>query len=269
MAVRGSKSSSELKSLRSKAAEFNRDGRWDTETIELNSMIAALDSTDAAAFSRRAKCYWLRGDLEAARADYESALALCSEGDSVTSHIRQAISDIADEATARAESERLQRQEHERLEREKKEELARQRELLATLASCDEALYVARENRYGENPDPGFVLGAYRRAAELDPGRLDVGVEWAALLRDLGHNENASALYERILQRQPTNRAACVGKAALLVDSGHEDAGLSICEEVLAKYPEDGYARKVKARVHAARGEMTEAIWHYEQAGED
>lgn len=258
-----------LNRLKQKAQDLNRDNSWGQEAIELNTMLLDLDPTDVAGHTRRGRCYWQRGDLEGAGADYRRALELAAEGSSTTPLIRQAIADIETESYERAERERRESAERERRERELAEELARQETVLAELGDCDEAVAVAREARSGDRPDTDFALRAYRRAVKLDPARLDVAVEWAALLRYEQYHERASRIYERVLALRPDHRAARVGKAAVLVDTGAADEALGMCDELLKETPKDAFARRVKARAHAARGEMTEAVWHYENSGSD
>lgn len=260
-------SADELKSLRRRAANLNRENSWDLEAIELNTIILQLDPEDTAAYCRRGKCHRLRADLESAEADYQSALELSSESSSTTPYIEQAITEIRTEIQDHLERERLEQEERERRESARRAELARQQRVLDGLASCEEAVAAAREARYQqESPDLDFALSLYKRAAELDPGRLDVGVEWAALLRETGQLHRAERIYDRIIELRPSDRAARVGKAAILVDNRDADRALKICDAILAENPENGYARKVKARAHAVRGEMPEAVWHYEQA---
>lgn len=256
----------QLKSLRRKAANLNREKSWDLEAIEINTMLLQLDPVDIAAYCRRGKCHRLREDLESARADYERALALSADTSSTKPLIEQAISEIRGELQTRIERERAEEAERAERERARHAELDRQQRILEGLASCDEAAAAAREARSAELPDLDFALALYKRAAELDTARLDIGVEWAALLRETGQARKALRIYDRILELRPDNRAARVGKAAILVDYHHADAALEICDAILAEHPDDGYARRVKARAHAARGEMPEAVFQYEQA---
>lgn len=257
--------SSELARLRKAAADLNREKQWDEEAIELNTLILEGDPEDVAAYCRRGKCYLQCGSLKEAESDYQSALEISSEDASTVSMIRQAITDIQEQITERDEAARREKEQRERAERELAEELARQQSVLHEIGDCDEAVTVAREARHGEKPDTDFALEAYRRAMELDSSRLDVAVEWAALLGELRYHEQALALYERVLALRPSHTAALTGKAAALVDLHRADEGLVIADSILAEHPADGYARRVKARAHAARGEMPEAIRHYER----
>lgn len=269
MTVEGRTPAEGLKLLNRKAKDLNSDGNWSEEAIELNTMILNLDPEDVSAYCRRGKCYRLRNDLERATEDYRRALELSAEESSTVPLIRQAITEIETETREQAERKRREAEEKERIEREFREELSRQQNVLSELDECDEALAVARNARVGECPDTDFAFRAYRRAVELDPSRLAVAVEWAALLRFVGHHEQARRIYERVLSLKPDHRAARVGKAAVLVDIGQADEALEMCDALLSENPEEGFARKVKARAHAARGEITEAVWHYENSGSD
>lgn len=258
--------SSELARLRRAAADLKREEQWDNEAIELNTNILEKDPEDVAAYCRRGKCYWQCDSLEEAESDYQSALKLSPEGASTVPMIRQAIADIRTRITERDEEARREKEGRERAERELADELQRQSKLLASLSSCEEALVTARQARSDENPDTRFALEAYRRAVELDGSRMDVAVEWATLLGELRHHEQALALYERVLALHPSHTAALTGKAAALVEIHRTDEGLAIADSILAENPADCHARRVKARAHADRGEMPEAVLHYERA---
>lgn len=174
------------------------------------------------------------------------------------------------ERARREESERAERERRQRARRELDAELRRQREVIASLTDADEALAHARDARAGSDPDTEFALSLYRRALQIghSDGRSDIAAECAALLRKSGYLSEAIALYDKVLQMCRDDRAATIGKAAALADSGghlvHE--ALALADGILSRYPADPYARKVKARAHARRGEVPQAIHNYERA---
>lgn len=237
--------------LKDKARDLNRDGDWGPQALEVNTAVARLNPSDVAARTRQARCLRVAGDLDGAKVAYEGALEL----DPDNANILQAIQEILDEA-------REKRAAEEASERE----LAHGEAVLENLEHCDEALVFARRMRQASPLDLEYTVWIYRRALELDEGRLGIAVEMAALIRRSGSSARALRIYERILEASPDYDAALVGKAAALLDTSRIGESLEICNSVLGRTLDEPYARKVKARAHALLGEREESLWQWEQA---
>lgn len=243
---------SDLRSLKKRARDLNKDGIWGPEALEVNTAICRLDPSDLSARTRRAKCLRTAGDFDEAKAAYEEALEL----DPDNANILGAVEDTLQEARERRIAE-------EAVERDS----AHGEALLDNLENCDDALVLARRMRQSECPDLEYTVRAYRRALELDETRLGVAVEMAAMIRRSGSSARALRIYERVLEISPEYDSALVGKAAALLDTGDVSQALEICERVLGRTLDEPYARKVKVRAHALLGEREESLWQWELSG--
>lgn len=252
-----------VKDLKRRAAELNKDGEWGEQALEVNAAITALDPADVAARTRRAKCLRLAGDSDGALEAYEEALALDPENPNIAR--------VMDEI-------RLERAEKRREALEREIERLRPTAELENLLSCQQALAFARDLKSraaGPDPtytDPGYVIRAYRRALEHDESRLDVAVELAVYVRASGSSARALEVYEEILAKDPDYDPALVGKAAALLDLGrreHLQAALALCERVLGRTLCDPYALKVQTRARALLDSEEESLWSWAEAGGD
>lgn len=267
--------------LRARAVRLARDGDRGPEAMETNARILDLAPDDVAALNRRGRCYFERGDFEAARADYGRALEL----DPTSTVARNYLRKIEQSASGR-EAGAVQR-DRERIaaksRRKSAEYAARRRRLKAReraakrrkesagsrkaegLTNFEEAFALGVEAK--ESRDYPLAIAAFRQAFRLDKSRRDVIVRLAAVHRANKEPEEARRLYEWVLEREE-NRAARVGLAAIHRDRKKPLEACALYKKILSENPRDRHALVGLAAALADLGLREQAAQAFRRADE-
>lgn len=103
------------------------------------------------------------------------------------------------------------------------------------------------------------ALGPYRRAAELDPERIENHLDWATALADAGRSERALAVYSALAQRDPAPPVARLRMVTLRYERGE----LTIARDLLrvweAERPTDVESQLLLGEAWTAVGEPARA----------
>lgn len=266
------------------AVALGRAGEWGKRSVEVNTKILSLSPDDVPALTRRGRCYFEKGDFEAAKADYQRALSLdpknriarnflrrIENGDSpgtiaqTTQRERRRVEAKSRRKSAEYRAARSREAARARRERQRKEEEDRRR--VEELTSFAEALGLAVAAREGARPDYSLAIAAFRRAFVLDRSRRDVIVRLAATHRANGDFDEAERLYRWMLDRED-NQAARVGLAAVYRDMGKLLDACSLYNKVLARNPEHSHALLGLAGALSDLGESEQAARKFQEAAD-
>jgi tetratricopeptide (TPR) repeat protein len=110
------------------------------------------------------------------------------------------------------------------------------------------------------------AMKSYRRALEMDPRRDSVRQDLAQLLVHDHYSEEARALFEVVLARNPNNREAMLGLARAQRTLGESDKARTLLEAVLAQDPENAKALTELGMLALASGQMEEAETFFRKA---
>jgi tetratricopeptide (TPR) repeat protein len=100
-----------------------------------------------------------------------------------------------------------------------------------------------RAELLAEADEPEEALQAARQALAFAPHSGDAALALARVLQAQGWHEEALAMFAQASRNQPTARdAAPAGQAALLIELGRNQEALSLLEAVLARSPRSGQA---------------------------
>lgn len=127
---------------------------------------------------------------------------------------------------------------------------------------------------YPENAQPHFLKGKinaamknsveaeadFRKALVLAPGRKDVVLELAEILRETNRPDDAIPRYEECLDDAELGVRARIGLAACLKSTGHADRALVLLQEAVAAAPENVKARKELGRIESENGDYEAAV---------
>lgn len=103
------------------------------------------------------------------------------------------------------------------------------------------------------------AIKAYRRALELDPRRDSARQNLAQLLIQDHYSEEARALFEEVVARNPNNREAMLGLARAQRILGEPEKARALLEAVLAQDPENAKALTELGTLAFASGQTEEA----------
>ncbi len=245
----------ELDALRAEAVRLAKAGEWGANAADLNTRILAADPDDVAALTRRGRCHYECGDLDAAKKDYERALRLDPTnriaGNFLTKitgpkSVRDAQATQRERERVAAKSRRKSAEYEARRRRalafalaEKQRKEAADYRRTERLTSFEEALdlgVAARESR-----DYQLAIEAFRQAFRLDTSRYDVIVRLAATHRANKEPGEARRLYEWVLEREES-RVALVGLAAVYRDQKRPVEACALYRKALSKDPRDRHA---------------------------
>jgi len=175
------------------------------------------------------------GELDAARAEYETAIRLGP-------YFVPAQVNLAD-------LDRLQGRDEEGVAA-----LRRALEIAPQQAEVHYALGLAlvRSGRRDE------ALSSLARAAELAPDAPRYALAWALALQDAGQGERAFQVLETARARHPTDRDLLVTLATLSRDAGRAEAARRYARSLVDAYPDDPDARALQAELEAG-GQPTSA----------
>ena len=105
------------------------------------------------------------------------------------------------------------------------------------------------------------------RAIEANPSNPAAYVIKADLLADRGRDAEAAELYGRAADIDPSSAEAHTGRARLLWRGGGSDEGaLASAREAIRLRPDDGYLRRIEARMLKSMGRRAEAIESFARA---
>jgi tetratricopeptide (TPR) repeat protein len=104
------------------------------------------------------------------------------------------------------------------------------------------------------------ALAPYRRAAELDPERLDNYLDWATALADAGRSERALAVYASLAERDPSPPIARLRMATLRYERGELTAAFDLLHAWEAERPTGFEAQLLLAEAWTTVGEPARAI---------
>lgn len=203
--------------LVAEARRLARAGEWSEEARVLNTEVLRLLPDDVATLTRRGRCYFEQGNVEAAKKDYERALAM-DPGNRIS---RNFLDRIGKELSYIRDASRVE-----------------------SMTSFDEAYRVGMGAKGGSQPDYRLAIAALRQAFRLEPRRYEVIVSLAATHRAAGEPDEAERLYKWLLARREDS-AAKVGLAAVYRDKKHLVEARKLYESVI-EYDE--------SNVHALHG---------------
>ncbi len=127
-------------------------------------------------------------------------------------------------------------------------------------------LYLQRGELYREDRNWEAAAADLDQVARLDPKLVDVDFCRAKLLVDEGQLEAAGRMYDKAIQRAPTNGLAFIGRARLLVRLGQRKAALSDFEKGISLIPEpEAEVYLDWAQTLAAEGQGTNALRRLDQ----
>lgn len=113
------------------------------------------------------------------------------------------------------------------------------------------------------------ALAPYRRAAELDPARLDNHLDWATALADAGYSERALTVYAALAEREPVPPIARQRMAILRYERGELAMAHDLLRAWQAERPTDFNSRLLLAETWTTVGETTRALDCYHSMSPD
>lgn len=241
----------DLEKLISIAIELTHKNIWDNTAIDINTRIIELNKSEAAAYTRLAKCYCEQGQILTAIEIY-----------------KQVIVDDYSELTTRAAKNFLKRN----------EKLLDDKKLLDSVKNYDEAIAVAMSMRRTQKGGYNLIIEVLRKAylyADKTYQKIKIAAElkkikqidaakkileslkkenfnnsalditYAAALRKEKEYEEAELLYKLVLEKEPKNMAALVGLVATLKDMKRCEEAFVLCENVTGFGLRDPYFLRV------------------------
>ncbi len=194
---------------------------------------------DARLLSLRAGLYFRDGDLDAARADYEAALALRPQ----LGEARIGLAEVALAQGDPARAEALLARKPKLPERD----VARLRQRLA---------FQSKLERFRRSPSPqlaGELQPLLRAELERNPDRSDLRLTLAQILENSGRTDEAMAEYSRLQQVDPPLREAYLAPIRVHLARGEQDAAEAAFVEFQRRFP--GQEDVAQARLFAGQGE--------------
>lgn len=104
------------------------------------------------------------------------------------------------------------------------------------------------------------ALAPYRRAAELDPARLDNHLDWASALVEAGYSERALAVYAALAEREPAPPIARQRMATLRYERGELVMARDLLSAWQDEQPTDFDARLLLAEAWTMIGDTMRAL---------
>lgn len=126
-----------------------------------------------------------------------------------------------------------------------------------------EAARLLRDNELHEGAEKEL-----RRALELDPESLPVRLDLADLYIHLARYAEADPILEMVLKEDPDHRGAVLLLGISLLEQGQLDAAEEALSEALVMNPDPERAHYWLGRLHEAREDFKQAVFHYRKAFE-
>jgi tetratricopeptide (TPR) repeat protein len=186
------------------------------------------------------------GDLDAARAEFEKALAL----DAGNAEALINLGEIAEQRGDHAEAQRLAAR-----------ALSADPNSPAAMAQLGELA--------GKRGELDEAIRLFQQALALDDSRSRIFMGLGDALRQAGRYPEAEQAFRRVLELEPDSFEARFNLAVTASDQGHDDQARGLYEESLSLQPRHALAASAHnnlAGIHLARGDREAAIANFEQA---
>src|SRR5919201_564167 len=114
--------------------------------------------------------------------------------------------------------------------------------------------------------DPTGAEADLKQAMQLDPNNTNINLQYATLLWRTNRREQARAVYNSVLQKDPKNRFALEGMGYLARDTGDSKAAEQFFNRLAAAYPDDYVAYLALGDIFTSNRQFDRAQANYEKA---
>jgi Flp pilus assembly protein TadD len=120
---------------------------------------------------------------------------------------------------------------------------------------------------YHKTGDLEGSLGAYLKAAEMNPGKADPLLAVATVQAELKRYGDMVVTYEKVLIVDPTNKEALLGTPEGYMELGQTDRALTAYERAMQAMPTDGSLAFDVALIYYKQEDFANAASYFEKAG--
>jgi tetratricopeptide (TPR) repeat protein len=110
---------------------------------------------------------------------------------------------------------------------------------------------------------PGKAAACYDRLLRRQPDRIDILMRQSNIAVELGHDEDASRYYHRVIELDPGNETAIRGLVQVLIRQNRYSDALGPVENYLAHSPLSREFMNLNALIYLKMGSYAQALLHY------
>ena len=110
------------------------------------------------------------------------------------------------------------------------------------------------------------AIAVYQRALERDPSSAALYARLGAIYRRRAMPGEARAMYERAAERTAGNPAVLFELAQVYLDDGEMSRGFGLLEQIVRLDPDHAEAHLILGDLYLAQGQRAQAVQHYERA---